>query len=94
MADKGLAKWQQDARKELKDHSDSLVQFSPEGVAIKRLYSEQDLVQRNYRESFPAQSPYLRGVRATMYTNKPWTIRQYAGFSTAADTNIFFKNCC
>jgi methylmalonyl-CoA mutase len=93
MADKGLAKWQQDARKELKDHSDSLVQFSPEGVAIKRLYSEQDLVQRNYRESFPAQSPYLRGVRATMYTNKPWTIRQYAGFSTAADTNIFFKNC-
>ena len=47
MIDKGLAKWQQDAKKELKDHSDLLAQFSPEGIAFKRLYSEQDLVQRN-----------------------------------------------
>ena len=64
---------------------------SPEGIEIKPLYTSQDLENLSQHESYPGFAPFLRGPRATMYTGRPWTIRQYAGFSTAKESNEFYK---
>lgn len=62
-----------------------------EGIDIKPLYSQKDLHSRKFQESFPGLFPYTRGPKATMYTGRPWTIRQYAGFSTAKESNEFYR---
>ena len=62
-----------------------------DNLLIKPLYTEDDLKDCEHLGNLPGQSPYTRGPKATMYTGRPWTIRQYAGFSTAEDTNAFFK---
>ena len=62
-----------------------------DNLLIKPLYTEDDLKNCEHLGNLPGQSPYTRGPKATMYTGRPWTIRQYAGFSTAEDTNAFFK---
>ena len=72
---------------------ESLATNSPEQIKINPLYTSEDLKQRNYQESLPGMSPFARGPRATMYTGRPWTIRQYAGFSTAEESNAFYKQC-
>jgi methylmalonyl-CoA mutase len=64
---------------------------SPEGITIKPLYTEKDLEDIAHLDSFPGFAPFVRGPRATMYTNRPWTIRQYAGFSTAEESNAFYR---
>ena len=86
MADKIPKAWAALAAKELKDRPvESLVWPAPEGFAIKPLYTAADLEGIEAADSLPGLSPFMRGVRATMYTGRPWTIRQYAGFSTAEE---------
>lgn len=84
--------WQQLAEKELKGVStDTLHKHSAEQIVIKPVYSSQDLPAQLSGEEMPGVFPYARGPYATMYANRPWTIRQYAGFSTAAESNAFYK---
>lgn len=63
---------------------------TPEGIEVKPLYTASDLEELSHLHTFPGFLPYARGIRATMYTGRPWTLRQYAGFSTARETNAFF----
>jgi methylmalonyl-CoA mutase len=64
---------------------------TPEGIPVKRLYGEADLKGLDFLGTYPGLAPYLRGPYPTMYVNQPWTIRQYAGFSTAEDSNAFYR---
>ncbi len=64
---------------------------SPEGLAIRPFYGPEDRAGIEALDSFPGQAPFLRGPYPTMYVNQPWTIRQYAGFSTAEDSNAFYR---
>ncbi|OQM75192.1 methylmalonyl-CoA mutase [Manganibacter manganicus] len=64
---------------------------TPEGIAIKRLYGDSDLAGLSNLDTYPGVAPYIRGPYPTMYVQKPWTIRQYAGFSTAEDSNAFYR---
>jgi methylmalonyl-CoA mutase len=87
-----LADWEALARAELKGASpDSLTWQTPEGIAVKPLYTAADLEGLDHLGGMPGVAPFLRGPRATMYANRPWTLRQYAGFSTAEESNRFFK---
>jgi methylmalonyl-CoA mutase len=70
---------------------DSLVWATPEGIDVPPLYTPADLAGVEALDSLPGFPPFVRGVRATMYANRPWTIRQYAGFSTAEESNAFFR---
>jgi len=86
------SEWLNKANKELKSKTvDSLNWNSPEGITIHPLYSAEDLEKINYVESFPGLYPFTRGPYSTMYTNRAWTIRQYAGFSTAEESNSFYR---
>ena len=92
MADNTPKAWSALAAKDLKDRPpSSLVWPAPEGFAVKPLYTAADLEGVEAAESLPGFAPYLRGVRATMYAGRPWTIRQYAGFSTAEESNAFYR---
>ncbi|MGC1682461.1 MAG: methylmalonyl-CoA mutase, partial [Pseudolabrys sp.] len=64
---------------------------TPEGIAIKPIYSERDLADLDFLNTFPGKPPFLRGPYPAMYPAQPWTIRQYAGFSTAEDSNAFYR---
>ena len=64
---------------------------TPEGIAIRRAYSDADLDGLPYLDSFPGLAPFIRGPYPTMYVQQPWTIRQYAGFSTAEESNAFYR---
>ena len=86
--------WERRAQKELGDGAiESLNWSTPEGVPIKSLYTAADLDSLDHLNSMPGFPPFTRGPRATMYTGKPWTIRQYAGFSTAEESNQFYRKC-
>ncbi len=93
--DKGNATpehWRELASKQLKGRSpDDLVWQTPEGIDVKPLYTAADLEGLDYVDTMPGMSPYIRGPQATMYAGRPWTIRQYAGFSTAAASNTFYR---
>ncbi len=87
-----LKDWINSAQKELKEKKlEDLSWETPEGIKVKPLYTEEDIKQLNHNIGFPGLPPFTRGPRATMYTNRPWTIRQYAGFSTAEESNKFYK---
>src|SRR5271168_1274441 len=94
---KTLKKWRKLAEGELRGKPvESLDWETPEGITVKPLYTEADLDEIAaagfpFRESVPGEPPYLRGPRATMYANRPWTIRQYSGFSTAEESNRFYR---
>jgi methylmalonyl-CoA mutase len=89
---KTLADWERLAAADLKGASpESLVCETPEGIAVKPLYTAADLEGLEAVGSMPGFPPFLRGPRATMYAHRPWTIRQYAGFSTAEESNAFFR---
>ena len=64
---------------------------SPEGIVIAPVYSDRDVEGLDALDTFPGLAPYLRGPYPTMYTTQPWTIRQYAGFSTAEESNAFYR---
>jgi methylmalonyl-CoA mutase len=88
-----LEKWRALAAKELRGADPaSLTWNTPEGIAVKPLYTAADLENLETLGSLPGFPPYLRGPRATMYANRAWTIRQYAGFSTAEDSNAFYRD--
>jgi methylmalonyl-CoA mutase len=85
-------KWQELAAKELKGkHTDSLNWETPEGILVKPIYTAEDLEGLDSVNTLSGIAPYLRGPTATMYTNQPWTIRQYAGFATAKESNDFYR---
>ncbi len=87
-------KWKDLATKELRGKPlESLDWKTPEGIAVKPLYTAEDLKKMGHLNSMPGLEPYLRGPRATMYAGRPWTIRQYAGFSTAKESNAFYRRC-
>ncbi|TWD44831.1 methylmalonyl-CoA mutase cobalamin-binding domain/chain, partial [Agrobacterium vitis] len=91
MTKKTIEDWQALAEKELKASPDTLTWQTPEGIAVKPLYTADDLADVGHLESLPGFAPFTRGPRATMYAGRPWTIRQYAGFSTAEASNAFYK---
>src|ERR1041385_7426468 len=64
---------------------------TPEGIAVKPAYGDADLAGLDFLDTFPGKPPYLRGPYPAMYAAQPWTIRQYAGFSTAEDSNAFYR---
>jgi len=85
-------KWTLLAQKELKGKSpEDLTKHTAENIPIQPVYSEQHLPNEFDANAMPGIFPYMRGPYATMYTNRPWTIRQYAGFSTATESNAFYK---
>src|SRR5687768_2925598 len=65
--------------------------LTPEGIAVKQAYGPEDRSGIDFLDTYPGVAPYLRGPYPTMYVNQPWTVRQYAGFSTAEDSNAFYR---
>ncbi len=84
--------WRKDAEKDLRGRPlDDLTWKTLEGIEVKPLYTEADTADLPHMGSLPGAEPFTRGVKATMYAGRPWTIRQYAGFSTAEDSNNFYR---
>jgi len=84
--------WEKIAAKELRGRSlDDLTWHTLEGIDIQPLYTAEDIADLPHMGGIPGAAPYTRGVKATMYAGRPWTIRQYAGFSTAEESNAFYK---
>jgi len=89
---KTLADWEKAVAKELRDRPvGDLTWMTPEGIAVKPLYTAADLEQLETLGSLPGFPPFTRGPKATMYAGRPWTVRQYAGFSTAEESNKFYR---
>ncbi len=89
-----MKKWKDLAAKELRGKPlESLDWNTPEGILVKPLYTAEDLKAMAHLDTLPGLQPYVRGPRATMYAGRPWTIRQYAGFSTAKESNAFYRRC-
>ncbi len=87
-----LARWQRLATSELKGRDPATLTWDTlEGIAVKPLYTAADSADLPHIGSLPGLAPFTRGVRATMYAGRPWTIRQYAGFSTAEESNAFYR---
>ena len=87
-----LKQWQALAEKQMKGKSvDTLLWNTPEGIPVKPLYTAEDLEGLDHLDALPGMAPYVRGPMATMYAGRPWTIRQYAGFSTAKESNAFYR---
>jgi methylmalonyl-CoA mutase len=93
MADnKKIADWEKLATKERKGASpEDLLWQTPEGIEVKPLYTADDTAGLEHMDSLPGFAPYKRGPKATMYAGRPWTVRQYAGFSTAEESNAFYR---
>jgi methylmalonyl-CoA mutase len=95
---KTVGDWAQLARTELGGRPAGTLDWeTPEGIRVNPLYTAADLEHIEYagvklRDLMPGLPPYLRGPRATMYANRPWTVRQYSGFSTAEDSNRFYRD--
>ncbi|MGS0756657.1 methylmalonyl-CoA mutase family protein, partial [Roseateles sp. GG27B] len=87
-----LAQWQKAAEKSAPGGNvDALSWHTPEGLTVKPLYTAADTANLPFTDTLPGFEPFLRGPQATMYTVRPWTIRQYAGFSTAQESNAFYR---
>ena len=87
-----LDQWSELANKETRGGSvDDLVWDTPEGIAVKPLYTADDLTGLEHLDNLPGFAPFKRGPKATMYAGRPWTVRQYAGFSTAEESNAFYR---
>ena len=87
-----LKDWEKQATRELKGKPASSIHWkTAEGIEIKPLYTAEDLEKFAYTETISGFAPFTRGLRSTMYAGRPWTIRQYAGFSTAEESNAFYR---
>ena len=87
-----LDDWKALAGKENKGRPvEDLTWETPEGIAVKAMYTAEDLKGLEHMDSLPGMAPFVRGPRATMYAGRPWTVRQYAGFSTAEESNAFYR---
>src|SRR6266487_3362207 len=88
----GPAPWVELARKERRGADpDGLVWHTPEGIDVKPLWTRADVEHLDFIDTLPGVFPFVRGPRATMYAGQPWTLRQYAGFSTAEESNAFYR---
>jgi len=88
-----LTQWEQAATKSAPDGNlERLNWVTSDGLTVKPLYTAEDLEDLTYTNTLPGFPPYIRGPQATMYAGRPWTIRQYAGFSTAEESNAFYRN--
>lgn len=88
-----MKNWRNLAAQELRDRApEDLLSRTPEGITVKPLYTPADLAELDTLNSLPGLPPYTRGARATMYAGRPWTLRQYAGFSTAEESNKFYRD--
>ena len=84
--------WRELASRQLRGRTlQDLTWETPEGIAVKPLYTAADIEALTYADTMPGLPPYIRGPQATMYAGRPWTIRQYAGFSTAEESNAFYR---
>jgi len=93
MARSNKKDWEKKVAEELNGEPiDSLIWETLEGIDVKPLYTADDLEEISHLDSFPGLPPYLRGPRATMYAKRPWTVRQYSGFSTAEESNQFYRD--
>ncbi|MDB5752155.1 MAG: methylmalonyl-CoA mutase [Ramlibacter sp.] len=91
-AAESLEKWRQSAAKSAPGGQvDALNWVTPDGITVKPLYTALDLQGLQHTDTLPGLAPFLRGPQATMYAARPWTIRQYAGFSTAQESNAFYR---
>ncbi|MFO7812027.1 MAG: methylmalonyl-CoA mutase family protein, partial [Pelovirga sp.] len=89
---KTLADWEAQAKKEKKSEDLSVLNWdTPEGITVKPLYTAADTANLPHTDTLPGLAPFIRGPMATMYAGRPWTVRQYAGFSTAEESNAFYK---
>jgi len=87
-----MKKWSESATKELKGKPiESLTWETPEGISVKPIYTAEDLEGMDFVNTLSGMAPYMRGPSASMYANQPWTIRQYAGFATAKESNDFYR---
>ena len=87
-------KWIDLATKELRGKPlESLDWLTPDGIRVKPMYTAEDIEGLEHVNTLPGLAPYVRGPKATMYAGRPWTIRQYAGFSTAKESNAFYRRC-
>jgi methylmalonyl-CoA mutase len=87
-----LQKWKDLATKQLRGKAlEDLAWDTPEGIRVNPLYTAEDLEGMPHVNTLPGFAPYVRGPMATMYAGRPWTIRQYAGFSTAKESNAFYR---
>ncbi len=87
-----IKEWEELAAKQLRGKPlESLTKKTPEGIDVKPLYTAADLENVEFKDNLPGFNPYVRGPMATMYAGRPWTIRQYAGFSTASESNAFYR---
>ncbi|MFD8377947.1 methylmalonyl-CoA mutase [Streptomyces sp. NPDC059679] len=87
----GAAAWTEALQSATGKGVEDLVWDTPEGIGVKPLYGPEDLAGLDFLGTYPGIAPYLRGPYPTMYVNQPWTIRQYAGFSTAEESNAFYR---
>ena len=85
------ADWQAAVQEATGKGPDALVWETPEGIGVKPLYTGEDTAELDFLDTYPGIVPFLRGPYPTMYVNQPWTIRQYAGFSTAEESNAFYR---
>ena len=93
IASKTVSDWEKLATKERKGASpDELLWQTSEGIEVKPIYTAQDTVGLDHMDNLPGFAPYKRGPKATMYAGRPWTVRQYAGFSTAEASNAFYRS--
>ena len=84
--------WRSIAEKELRGRApEDLTWDTLEGIAVQPLYTQEDIAGLDHLGTIPGDAPFTRGVKATMYAGRPWTIRQYAGFSTAEESNAFYR---
>ena len=91
-SEQDLQKWRAAAVKSAPNGNlDALTWHTPDGIAVKPLYTAQDIAGLPLTDTLPGFAPYTRGPQATMYAVRPWTIRQYAGFSTAEESNLFYR---
>ena len=91
-APSSLEDWRKAATKSVKDGDLSTLNWlTPDGIAVKPLYTAEDVQDLPYANTLPGFEPFIRGPQATMYAGRPWTIRQYAGFSTAEESNAFYR---
>ena len=87
-------KWVELATKEMRGKPlETLDWMTPEGIPVKPVYTAEDIEGMAHVNTLPGLAPYVRGPKATMYAGRPWTIRQYAGFSTAKESNAFYRRC-
>ena len=90
MSDKDA--WAKRAARELRDRPlQDLTWNTPEGIAVAPVHGPEDIRDLPHMGTMPGEAPFTRGPRSTMYAGRPWTIRQYAGFSTAEDSNAFYR---